>query len=262
MSTLALFLVASASAATPPDCKDGALIDLNVNPVVSVDPGSDEAIVSIVEVGKPATYDPSPLAPPVGFVASSWSFTAEAYLETKGLTRGALERGGFVRLQHGIELESDGGYSTDCLLTYDAAPVEVRLAEEKLAAAKKRVTMQSVMVCDPDGTREHTIKAPSPASALKVPPGQAAQGDGSLIISVSADGGDHSTLGQQTVKLAGGKFVSAASTVPGVFCDARSFADLCVNTEAVFSLTKGAPFSVSVEVDWYEMVLSECTVSR
>ncbi|MES2641049.1 MAG: hypothetical protein V4850_16280 [Myxococcota bacterium] len=147
-------------------------------------------------------------------------------------------------------------------MTFDAAPVEVRLAEEKLAAAKKRVTMQSIMVCDPDGTREHAIKAPQPAKALKVPPGQAAQGDGTLIIYVIEDGGQHQEYGQQRVKIAEGKFVSATSTVPGVFCEARSFADLCVNTEAVFTLSKGAPFSVSTEVDWYEMMLSGCTVSR
>jgi hypothetical protein len=219
-------------------------------------------VVSIVEGGKEPTYDPSGLAPPPGFTVSSWSFAAEGYLETKGLKRGALERGGFIRLQHGIFLESEGGYSTDCLLTFDAAPVEVRLAEEKLAAAKKRVTMQSVMVCDPDGTREHAIKAPQPAKALKVPPGQAAQGDGTLIVYVMEDGGQHQEYAQQRVKIAEGKFVSATSTVPGVFCDARSFADLCVNTEAVFTLSKGAPFNVSTEVDRYEMMLSGCTVSR
>ncbi|MES2641050.1 MAG: hypothetical protein V4850_16285 [Myxococcota bacterium] len=98
----ALLLIAAASAATPPECKDGALIDLNVHPVVSVDPGSDEVIVSIVEGGKEPTYDPSGLAPPPGFTVSSWSFAAEGYLETKGLKRGALERGGFIRVQHGM----------------------------------------------------------------------------------------------------------------------------------------------------------------
>ncbi len=259
MFSLVTFLMAPAFAAAPPACKDGAVIDLNVNPVVSVDAASEGAFVT-VEGGKAASPDHVDLMSS-GFTASAWVFSGAAYLEGKGLTRAALERGGYLRLQHGVFLESEGEISTECLLTYDVAPLEVRLAEEKLAAAKKRQAMETLLVCDPEGTLQHAIKAPQPTGAIKVPPGQAAQGDAVLTLTV-ATSGEFKIIGEQTVKIAGGKFVSATSSAPAVFCEAHSFGDLCVNTEAVFALTKDAAFSVSTGVDWDEQTLSECAVSR
>lgn len=258
MLSLGTLFIVRAFAATPA-CKDGSVIDLNVNPVVSVDAASEGAFVT-VEGGKDASPDIVELMSP-GFAASGWAFSGAAYLEGKGLTRAALERGGYLRLQHGIFLESEDELSTECLLTYDVAPLEVRLAEEKLAAAKKRQEMQTMLVCDPEGTHQHAIKAPQPTGSIKVPPGQAAQGDAVLTLTV-ATSGEFQIIGEQTVKIAGGKFVSAASSTPVVFCDAHSFDGLCVNTEAIFALTKGAAFSVSTGVDWDEQTLSECAVSR
>lgn len=255
----ALVFSGLATAAAPPACKDGAIIDLNVDPVVSIVPTSEDAILTI-EGGKTTKEDRVSLASP-GFVTTGMTFSASEYLARNGLNRQALERGGFLRVIHGIFLESEGESSTECLLTFDAPPVQVRIAEEQLAAAKRRQQMQSVMECDPQGTRDHAIKAPQPAKAIRIPPGQGAQGDGVLTIFIST-AKDFTTIGEQKIQVAGGKMVSSKTATPALFCEPRGLTDLCVNTEDVFTLTGNGPFNVSTEVDWFEMSLSSCTVSR
>jgi len=258
MSVLMLTVAAAAAVASPPVCEGGAVIDLNLHPVVSLAEYAEEVAVWY-EDGKDRIdhdYDV-----PVGFSAEARTFDAKTYLDSKGLTRAAIEKGGYLRFRNGSFLFSEGGFEEQCLLTYDKPPVDVMVAEQKLEEARKKQAMASVMICDPDETRSHAIKAPGPAGPIKIPIGQAAQNDTVFTISVS-QAEDYRALGTQTVKIAGGKFVSAVSEPAGMFCSATSFDDMCVNTEAVFALTGWKPFTVNAEVDWYEMVLARCTVSR
>ena len=244
------------SSATTPACEGGAVIDLNLHSVVTLSQYAEEVHVALE--GSVAKLDRD--YAPAGFSSEEKTFTVQAFLDSKALARTALEKGGYLRVINGMFLESEGGFQEECLLTYEAAPVEVMVAQQRLAEAQKKAAMTSLMVCDPDGSREHSIKAPPPAGRIKVPIGQAAQGDG--VMSILVESTDYKSIASQAVTIQGGRFTSASEDSLGIFCQASSFEDLCVNTEVAFAQTGGQPFRISTEVDWYGMSLSGCTVSR
>lgn len=255
-----LFLsVAIASEPKPIACKHGAVIDLNVHPLVWIDGESDSAFL-IPGPGPGGAVGMATLGS-TGFVSSGWSFSADTYLEANGTPKEALKKGAYLRLQHGTDLESEFELSTDCYLTYDAAPVVASLALVVHAGGNKAGDMVKLMVCDPEGSLGHAITATTPAGDVGVPVGQAAQGDDVMTISVSGVA-DSASLGTQRVTIRKDKFAGAQADPAGMFCAAQSFAELCVKPEVVFALTKGAPFEISTEVDSYAMLLSRCTVSR
>lgn len=254
-------VVASSFAATPAPvaCRGGNIIDLNVTPIVSIDATSTSAFVTRVQ-GSAETVDIADLRPS-GFSASSWTFAAADYLESKGVARGALEHGGYLKVHHGTDLDSEFEISTECLLTYDAAAVQALIGKATLATANDRKELAQVMECDPRGSQDHVIRAGKPATDIKVPVGQAAQSDAVMTITISADG-TMADMGSQRITIKGGKFASAEVGTPGLFCAAKSFDDMCVKPEVAFAMTNDAPFVVETEVDWSETILTRCTVSR
>jgi hypothetical protein len=254
-----LFAVSRAVAAGPVACKDGAIIDLNVTPVVTLDGAADTAFVIGVQ-GAAETVDIVTLKPP-GFAAPAWAFEAARYLEAKGLAPSVLKQGGYLRLRYGTDMESEFELATECLLAYDAAAVSALVAKATRAEDNEHQAMASVMICDPQGSREHAIRAKPPAEDIRIPIGPAAQGDAVMTITVS-EAASYASVAEQRVVIKGGKFSSVDAGSGGIFCDAKSFDALCVKPEAVFAKTKDAAFVVSTEVDFFELVLSSCTVSR
>lgn len=253
---LAWILFAHLAAASPPLCERGAVIDLNHHPVVALGDSSEEARVSLENSASRLETDYAPS----GFDFTAHTFTAQAFLDSKALTRKALENGGYLHVAHGIGLESCDSWVATCTVTYDPAPVEVVLAEQALAKAKKAAAMASVMICDPERTREHRIKAPAPAGPIKVPAGQATQGDNVWTIWINPPFTRQSW--SQVVAIKDDRLVSATSDNDGLFCKPTGLDDLCVNTEAVFALTDGKPFSISTTVKDYFKTLRYCEVTR
>jgi len=258
MLPLALIVTASASA-LPPPCAGGVVIDLGATPSIVLDGASQFARLSFEGRAKPLEARIEEFDVP-GLKSSGWTFSPLEYLEWKGLSDGLLRAGGALRISHGVNLDTELERTETCIVTLDPGPVSVRVAQEQLDAAKKKAAMLSVMICDPNETREHKIKAPVGSGSIKIPIGQAGQNEGLFAIRVETS--DSNSLGHQEVTVKGGKFAGASSTTPDLFCNATSFDTMCVNTDMVFKLSGDQSFRISTEVDWFEMILTACLVSR
>ena len=253
------YLLTSIASASPSPCAGGQLIDLGASPSITMDGQSQGAWLTFEGQSKPSEALIEEFGLP-GLASSGWIFTPLDYLEWKGIPPSVLRSGGALRIDHGVNIGTELERTDSCVVTLDPAPASIRIAEEQLQLAKKKAAMLSVMVCDPEQTLDHKIKVAPGAAQISVPVGQANQGEGVLTILVETS--EYSSIGHQDVIVKGGKFVSASASNPALFCPATSFDTMCVNTEEAFKITGNKPFRVSTEVDWFEMSLTGCTVSR
>ncbi len=256
-----LLLVGASLAANPPVCEGGAVIDLNLHPVVALAEYADQLSIDLeggpAQMERVGSYDT-----PVGYSSEARTLDVQVFLESKGLSRSALERGGHLLVHNGMFMFDEGGFTERCMLTYDKPSLDVVVAEQQLEEAKRAAARASVLECSPSGdTTMHAIKAPAPAKSIAIPGQHVAMvEDGTLSISISTP--EHQSIARLDVTIQGEKLAATSPDPAGLFCAASKLEDLCVNTEKVFTLTGGTPFEIYLDFTGSMYLLGRCSVTR